>query len=317
MSSPSTVIYRNFQPEDDLPRLVALLTAVEVADQEGDDVSPEAVAAQMTAPGHDPARDRWVAVASDQPDTLLGFGALWKAPAAERADLTIAVLPSHRRRGVGSALLGRVVARARLQGAASLGAYADTRTSAGDTFLRAHGFAPVAAYTQLRVGGEVVPPPVVWPSGYAVSRYDSDRDFDALLEAFNRCFEGLWGHNPVTADDLTVWLPQLPLDGIFLARGPDGRVAGVVRAEPAPRRSEHNGMPTANVDGPGVAPEHRDKPLYVPLLLTAWQWARTLSPAPALIELESWGDEPATLALYQDLGFALARRAISYRLDLA
>ncbi|HEU5441420.1 MAG TPA: GNAT family N-acetyltransferase [Ktedonobacterales bacterium] len=316
MSSPSAFIYRPFQPEADLPRLVALLAAAEAADQEDDDVSPEAVAAQMAAPGHDPARDRWVAVAHDQPEVLLGSGALWKAPTAERADLTITVLPGHRRRGIGSALLRRVIAHARTLGAASLGAYADARTLAGDAFLRAHGFAPVAAYTQLRVGGEVVPPPAVWPTDYTISRYDSERGFDTLLEAFNRCFEGLWGHNPVTADDLTAWLPQLPLDGIFIARGPDGRVAGVVRAEPAPRRSVRNGAPTANVDAPGVAPQHRDKPLYVPLLLTAWHWARALSPAPALIELESWGDEPTTLALYQNLGFALVRRAISYRLDL-
>lgn len=317
MSNLPDVICRPFQPDADLAGLVALLCAVEAEDQEGEDVSAEAIAAQMGYPGHDPARDRWVALALNQPDVLLGYGAVFKAVASERADIAVAVLPGQRRRSIGAELLRRAIARAHELGAVSLGAYADTRLTASDAFLRAHGFAPVSAYTQMRIGGGVVPPAPAWPAGFSARPYDSDRDFETLRDAFNRCFAGLWGHNPVTADELTAWLPELPLEGIFLAFDAQGALAGMVRAEPSERLSVRNGITTANIDAPGVVPERRAEPLYVPLLLTAWHWARTLSPRPAAIEMESWGDDPATLARYRDLGFALVRQATSYRRDLA
>lgn len=34
------------------------------------------------------------------------------------------------------------------------------------------------------------------------------------------------------------------------------------------------------------------------------------------LELESWGDKPDTLALYQTAGFETLRQEISYRLDV-
>lgn len=311
------VTYRPFQPDADLARLVALLEAVEAEDQEGEDVSEEAIAAMMSFAGHDPARDRWVAVAPDQPDQLLGYGAAFKTPAGKRGDIIIAVLPSLRRRGIGSELLAWVVARGKALGATSLAAYADSRLTAGDAFLRAHGFAPVSAYTQMRIGGEVVPPAPAWPDGYSARPYDPARDFGTLLDAFNRCFDGLWGHNPVTQAELAEWLPELLLEDIFLAFDGQGQLAGMVRAEPSPRLSARNGAPTVNIDAPGVVAERRAEPLYVPLLLTAWRLVRTLSPRPSLIELESWGDDPATIARYRDLGFALVRQQTSYRRDLA
>lgn len=316
VSNPSGGIYRPFQPDADLPWLVALLAAVEAADQEGEDVSTEAVVAQLADPGHDPARDRWVAAAPDQPDVLLGYGAVFKAPTAERADVVVAVLPGQRRRGIGAELLARVVARAGELDASSLGAYADSRHIAGDAFLRAHGFAPVSAYTQMRISGDVTPPSPDWPDGYSARAYDPSRDFATLLDAFNRCFEGQWGHNPVTAEELIAWLPDLVLDGIFLAFDAQGVLAGMIRGEPSALRTARNGAPTANLDAPGVVPERRMETLYVPLLLTAWHWARMQSQPPVLIELESWGDDPATLARYRDLGFALVREAPSYRRDL-
>ena len=317
MSKPlPNVTYRPFQPDTDLARLVALLAAVEAEDQEGEDVSAEAVANQMTYSGHDPARDRWVAVAPDQPGLLLGYGAVFKTTAAQRADIAVVVRPDQRRQGIGAALLARVVAHARELGATSLGAYADSRLTAGDAFLRANGFASVAAYTQWRIGGDVVPPAPAWPAGYSARPYDPDRDFETLLDAFNRSFEGLWGHNPVSAAELAEWLPELPLDGIFLAFDARGALAGMVRAEPSARLTARNGAPTANLDAPGVVPELRAQPLYAPLLLTAWRWARTRSPQPAMVELESWGDDPATLARYRELGFTLVRQQTSYRRDL-
>ncbi len=73
-------------------------------------------------------------------------------------------------------------------------------------------------------------------------------------------------------------------------------------------------MPTGLVDAPGIVPAYRNTDLYVPLILAMLQWL--VSQNPARIELESWGDTPATIDLYRTLGFTSAQEAISYRRGL-
>ena len=124
-----------------------------------------------------------------------------------------------------------------------------------------------------------------------------------FLRAVNRCFEGQWGHHTVTAEWVSEWLQVLDRAGILFAFGPDGDVAGTVRAD---RYSE----PVGYVGAPGVAPEHRGAGLYIPLLLAAAQRLRERSPE--AIELEAWGDAPETLAAYEMQGFRVVRQAIAY-----
>jgi mycothiol synthase len=309
------ISYRPFAPAADLARLVALYREAECVDRTGEDVGEAALAAQMEYPGHDPARDRYVAESSDLPGALAGFGAIYKPPTGLRADLQLCVHPDLRRRGIGSQLLDWLVARGRALGAGSLGIYVDTRNAGADAYVGARGFVPVAAYTRLHVPGDVIPPEPRWPARYSARRYDPARGFETLLDGFNRCFVGLWGHNPVTAQELREWLPALQVDGVFFAFDAAGQLLGMVRGEQSPRLSAHYGAPVINLDAPGVIPERRGESLHLPLLVTAWQWARTRSPA--IVQLESWGDDPSIVRSYEDLGFTPVLQEISYRRDLA
>lgn len=54
--------------------------------------------------------------------------------------------------------------------------------------------------------------------------------------------------------------------------------------------------------------------LYVPLLMTAWRWARERSAR--IVALESWGDDPQILRRYQQLGFVPNVVRTSYGRDL-
>src|SRR5690242_2684283 len=121
----SDISYRPFQPDADLPRLVQLLEAIEAADRSGREVSEAEIAEEMTYTGHDPAQDRWVAQPMDAPDAIAGFGAIYKPPAGERADVQLFVHPAFRRQGIGTALLDRLLDRARQLGARALGINAD------------------------------------------------------------------------------------------------------------------------------------------------------------------------------------------------
>ena len=313
-SDPAAAMIRPFEPGADFPRLVRLLAAVEAVDQSGEDVGEDRVRDLMRAPGHDPAHDRWAAVSPGDPDSLVGYGALWKSPASESAETDGAVHPDWRRRGLGGQLLARALARAGELGACAVGAYAGAGNPAAQAFLRTHGFARIAANTLLRAQADHPFPAPMWPAGYQPRTYAEVADLAVLVEAFNRSHEGLWGHHPVTAEMVAGWLPEMPADGIFLAIAPGGQVAGICRGELDQRLSARRGAATAYIDAPGVVPEHREADLRRPLLLTAIAWL--VPQGPAAIELESWGDAPETLAEYEALGFAVARQALAFRVDL-
>lgn len=339
------LVTRGVRPEDDVPRLAALDAAVEAVDRAGEEVSEEAIRETLAWPGHDPWRDRCVIEEPGQPDRLIAHGLVWKGSVDPVADLAVAVHPAWRGRGLGRALLVRALERARTLGATAARAYADEAHPAGAPFLRRHGFTPVAAYTQMRFPARLVPPPATLPAGYTVRDYDDLRDPALLARAMTDAYSGLWGHHPVSVEELTQWLPGWREDGILLLFDQRGGIAGMCRAEVRATSStagagaaEADGMPSAveasaavteeagaagsvearvpdgQIDAPGIVPERRAEDLHVPLLLAAMRWLR--AQGAGAIVLESWGDDQGTLDRYGALGFTVTRRAISFRLEL-
>lgn len=314
MQESSVFTFRPFALDADLPALVRLLSEIEAVDREGEDVSEAGLREQFAAWSASPADGRWVAFAPDQPARLIGWGSVWHMPAETHADIQVAVHPMWRRRGLGGLLLDRVLAYLRDRNVSAAGAYAATTNAAASTFLRARGFQPVAAYTEMHAPGERDYPTPDWPAGFAARPYSAVHDLAALTRAMNDGYAGLWGHHTVTETQVRGWLADWTPDGLWLAFDGAGQVAGICRAELNARLSARRGQPTGYLDAPGVIPAYRERGLQVPLLLTALAW---LAPQrPATIELESWGDQSETLARYAEIGFEVARQALSYRLEL-
>ncbi|HEY7832664.1 MAG TPA: GNAT family N-acetyltransferase [Ktedonobacterales bacterium] len=314
MSESSIFTIRPFAFDADLPALARLLSAIEAVDQEGEDVSEAGLRDQFAAWGTPPADGRWIAPAPDDPMHFFGWGSVSRLPGESRADIQVAVHPDWRRRGLGNLLLDRLFAYLREQGVSAAGAYAASTNADANAFLRARGFQPVAAYTEMRAPGERGYPAPDWPAGIAARAYATVNDLATLNRAFHQGYAGLWGHRTATDAQLGEWLADWTPDGIWLAFDGAGQVAGICRAELSARLSARRGQPTGYIDAPGVIPAYRDRGLYLPLLLTALAWLTEQQPTH--IEMESWGDRPETLALYADIGFVMARQALSYRLGL-
>ena len=306
--------FRHVEPQYDLPKLARLLAEVEAVDREERDTSQTKLREQLSLAGHDPAQDSWVVEAVDDPERLIAFAGVWKAPNSDRADVMGVVHPDFRHKGIGRILIGRVLTRARVLGIRQVDAYADARNEAGMAFLHAHNFLWVAAYTRLRARRGVQLPPPTFPPGFTVKSFDRVLDVSILAEAMNNGYDGLWGHQRVTEAELGTWLKEWPRDGIFLVFDAGNEVAGVSRAEMSDRLTAQRGAPTGLVDAPGVIPFRRRDELYVPLLLSAARYLAGKNPT--AIELESWGDEDRVLASYEGIGFAVARRSIAHRLNL-
>ena len=295
-SDPSTTIaYRYFDIQHDFNSLVTLLQQVEQADNNGEDVSENALREQLTWFGHNPNRDRWIATSHDGSE-LVGYGA---------------VHPAYRRRGIATHLLAYLHKRLYEVNVKDMRVYASLRNKAANAFLHTYGFTPRSTYTRMTIPTTQVFPPSTFPLGFFKRRYVQ---LQLFMQAINTCYEGMWGHHNINAEEMSEWLPTLTPEGIFLLFAPDNTIVGIIRAEASDHLSELRGVPTGLIDAPGVVPAYRDNDLYSPLLLTALQW---LAPQKLeSIELESWGDAPETLALYQHLGFTITQVQVSYHQDL-
>jgi mycothiol synthase len=303
--------YRPFVTETDFTLLVALLGAVEAADHDGEDVSEATLHEQLDWPGHEPERDRVVALADVSEETLAGYGALFKTADDAIADAYVAVHPSWRRKGIGARLLSLLIERARSLDAERLRCYANAANPAATAFVRGQGFTSVASYTRLVAENVSMFPPVPALSGFYLRTYDQIADPAVFRQAVNRAYEGLWGHHQLTREEVAQWLPTLVPEGILLLFAATDAIAGVCRVEINTRLSELRSRRTALVDAPGIVPEYRDQGLYRPLLLNALTWA--VQRQAERIELESWGDASATLDEYRTLGFVTLQEAISYQ----
>ncbi len=305
--------FRRFE-QDDIPRMAALLEEAEAVDHSGEDTGEEMLREQLAWAGHDPFQHRWMVELSGEPGKIIAYSAMWKTPVNRHADITVVVHPAWRGRGIGGELLARTLHCAREAQAESVLAYVDVKHPVAHNFLLRRGFVPVSAYTVMSLAAAVSSAAPAWPAdGYVVRPYSDVQDFSMLLQAINRCYEGLWGHHRLSEDELNGWFPVIDQEGMLLLYAPNGDLVGICRVEMSEQLSRKYGKPLGYVDSPGIVAEYRANDLYVPLLRTGVQWLRARERVD--IELESWGDDERTLAQYQGLGFTIVRQARIYRLE--
>ncbi|HTI13726.1 MAG TPA: GNAT family N-acetyltransferase [Dictyobacter sp.] len=311
--SDNTLIYRGFRLQDDLSALVGLFQAAERVDHTGELVTEATLREQITWTRRDPALNNLVVTLADG-ISLVAYGTIQKLLGEDNADIYIVVHPSWRRQGIGDQLFARLLELAAERAVRSLRVYVPIQNKEADLFVRKHGFEPISAYTRLNLSPVASVPEPVFPQGFTVRSYDQIERLELYTEASNCCYEGYWGHNQTTQEEVGRFLPDLNHAGIFLLFAPDGSIAGTCRADLSEELTSERGVPTALIDAPGIAADYRDARLALPLLLTTIHWL--LPQHPVTLELEAWGEDPETLELYRSLGFTMMREEVSYRRDL-
>jgi len=310
-SSYAGFLIRHFR-EDDIPSVVRLLAAVELIDRDGEETTEKDLHAQLGWANHDPFLDRWVVKSPHDGGITIGYALVW-AKTQHYAGVFVATHPSYRRRGLGTELAGRALDRAAALGAGNAGAYASTMNAAASAFLYTLGFRAVSSYWDLLVPSEMSIPDPTWPDGYTVRTFEEvGEEVGAnvlLVRVLNHSYQDLWGHGLWMEDAADGLLSDLSSHRIFMVFAPDGKPAAICRF--ASRGSEKS---AGHIDAPGVAPEHRAAGLHVPLLLTALQTLRQDRAVP--VRLESWGDDPAVVTAYRDLGLSTLRHAIAFGIQL-
>jgi len=306
-------LLRLLKPEDDFAALVELRAQIEAADQDGVNVTEAALQEQLRVPGHNPAADRWVMVETTAGE-MAGHALVWLPPEADAAQVQAAVRPHWRRQGLGTQLMEAALGRARVLGARQAVVQVNGLRLETDLIVRRWGFQFEGAYTEWRNTKPVDFTEAKLPEGYRLRSYGEVADLTILTRAMNEAYAGLWAHMEVSEAQMAEWLPQFNADGLLLVFDGNGKIAGISRTEPSAERSTANQRPTGYIDAPGFLPEHRQLEHYRALLQAGMRWLR--NQGMEWIELESWGDPPERLSVFEKAGFVLIRRVNVYTKDL-
>ena len=308
---------------DDASALNDLLAAAETVDHTGEHYSVEDVVEELENPMIELERD-WLVV--ERNGQVVGHsGLLPRAPADGKVRVSIegAVHPDHRRTGIGSHVVPRMVARAH-EYALERGLEAVVAASAPSTntdlesVFRRIGLLPerwqfemVADLHQEGVGSEA---PVV-PDGYTLATWE-DADQEEMRAAHNRAFIDHYGFTPWGPDMWRQWVsgsrnyrPELSL----VLRDDRGAVAAYIQASEYDAVFEATGRRDVFLSKVGTAPELRRRGLASQLLRIALHRYREAGLDQSSLTVDSENPTGA-LAVYERAGFRTTMRWTNYRL---
>lgn len=302
---------RTYNPDEDLTALHQLLTAVEDHDQDGEDVSEEFLREQLTWRNYDPCLDSFVAEQVNDATALVGFASI-AGRTGTRCTAYTAVHPNWRRQGLGTKLMNRALARAKESGSDHFIVYANGQNVASNTFLKQREYQSVGASWILEASANTEFAEPIYPDKFSIRCYAQFEQPEILADILNRGYGDMWGHGqnevPTTAESLSEIIPSYwQPENIFLLYASNGDAAGICLGKPGEK--EHI------LEGPGIAPEYRHLELQRPLTLTVAHHLQTIHPGP--IQLLSYGDDEATIDIYQQIGLILNAHYIAYRGNLS
>jgi mycothiol synthase len=244
-------------------------------------------------------------------DEAAGMARISHEPSIGRAVAEVAVLPRHRRRGVGRQLLDRAIERVRELGASVLHIQVPVLSRGGRFLLEDSGFHAARRYWRLAADVDGVAVPTL-PPGYSIRPFTLDADERALTDLQNAAFSEGWGFAPNTVEEIAARVRMRPWEseGILMLEA-DGKPCGYNWTQ----RAKLCDTPTGYIGMTGVHPDQRGRGLGRIIVKAGMAYLETKSAQTVKLEVDH-SNKPAR-ELYLSLGFDLVEETVWYELNLS
>lgn len=227
---------------------------------------------------------------------LGGFITVFTEQAIGRALLNCYIHPHHPHPGVGQALIDRALRRAAQSGVKAVQANLAKDDARAQKRYRSSHFQYIRDFYEFQLDMDKGSWPNVKSDEYRICPMQAGAT-ERLTHLQNRCFEGSWGFNPNTPDEIRY---RLNLQGyafqdIHIAFKGDQPIAYCWM------RAPQDAGPKAQIHMMGVHPDFRGKGLGHRMLQASL--AAVAARGFKVVELTVDAENPAGLALYQRMGF--------------
>jgi mycothiol synthase len=311
-SAPASVEGVSLRPggQADWPAIASVLNAARRADGADEVRTPESLASEFARL----VLDRDVVIAEADGEAVgYGFGEVVERDGVLLAELTGGVAPTHRRRGIGTALLRRTRDNAVARMAddprslpRELRSYAlDVETGVA-ALLAAEGFVPIRFGFEMRRSLAGVLPAHALPPGLEL-RPVVERDYRAIWDANEEAFLDHWGHRAADEDDFRemCYGPEVS-PNLWCVAWDGDQVAGVVMNAIFRDENEQLGISRGWLDRVSVRRPWRGRGLAGALCSEALRVLRAEGIAEAWLGVD--GSNPTgAVHLYETLGFTVAK----------
>jgi len=311
---------RNYGQED-LETLVALINAADAVDRQDRSVTREELVREMARPGHDPARDMFLAVTEQ--GRPVGYVALSLLSGQKESMFRSAgvVHPDYRRRGVGRRLMEAAQGRAQArlaevrQGPVYLQCVCDDGEEGRRALFESLGLRPVRYFLELVHPSLGERPEPDLPAGFSLRTYQGEEDLEILMDLDRAVFADHWAAVTPSLEEWRDWVngpefrPELWL--MAFAEGESREAAGFCLCEVRPQHVASTGRKEGYVGDLGVRPQYRGRGLGLSLLRAGLGALRDAGMESAYLHVDVENSTGAT-GFYRQAGFQERRREVFY-----
>jgi len=305
---PENASIRNFTWAD-VPAWTALINELSGATGSEEELDTDFKHLFLAQPNLNAETNCFLAEVGD--DVAAGMARISHEPAISRVVAEVAVLPGHRRRGVGRQLLDRAIERVGELKASVLHIQVPVLSRGGRFLLEDSGFNAARRYWRLAAAVDGVGANPL-PSGYSIRPFELDRDEQTLTDLQNVAFTGSWGYAPNTVEEISARVRLRPWesDGILLLLFGQ-QVCGYNWTQ----RPKHSDVSTGYIGMTGVHPDYRGQGLGRAIVSAGMAYLESKGAKTVKLEVDH-SNKPAR-ELYLSLGFDLLEENVWYELNLA
>ncbi len=291
------VIYRNYRTSD-FNNYLKLRIEAEKIDRSGRCISTRTLAEELDRPNYFPEKNVFVAETGKK---IIGYLSVTMEPGIKRALAECLVHPGYRRKGAASKLLTFAFKRAKDSGMNVIQISIAETNDAARSLLIHLGFVYIRSFLELKLDlyntslGNV-------KCGQCISRGLLQGEEELLKKIQNLSFEGTWGFNPNTTEEILYQLnigDGSPEDAVitFLKDKPVGYCWARINAE----KNANRGGKKGQIHMLGVDPGYRKKGIGKHVLVSGLSYLK--DKGIDVVELTTDSENQAARHLYYSMGF--------------